>query len=284
MTTTVITTDIHARWDKARSVFEQTGMLKLGSDPWQDERQPGFRHIQNGDAVSLGYGETEANFLKWLFEVVGVDDAHLGNHELPAVYHTPENVMFTGWEWPEEVDSPFISEQLRLMGGGRDHEAVQYVRDLYAQGRYKVATAVGNWLITHAGLSPHLQASYRDATPGDIADSLNGRWQATMASGKHDPVIANTGEQNGGIMWVRPEGMLDRLEDDDSPSTQLNQIIGHTGHYGPKLYYDKLWIIDTPATSKKIPPTATRKRSNYGGVAALVTKDEGETWELFYEQ
>lgn len=284
---TVITTDIHARWDKARDVFAEIGLINVHSaDPFTDERQPGFRHIQNGDAVSLGYGEIEDGFIKWLFEVVGVDDAHLGNHELPAVWHTPEEVMFMGYEWPDEVPNTWIAEQLRMMGGGRDHAATQYVRDLYRQGKYKVATAVGKWVITHAGIKPAFQRDlgFSEMTPAQVADYINTLFLDCMETGRGHPLISGAGTETGGVMWIRPEPIIEALYEPESREKQLHQIIGHTGSFGPKLHHERLWVLDTPAPSKKIAPPGKRSRSDFGGVAALVTEDDGETFELFYEE
>lgn len=112
MPITIISGDLHARWKPARQLFERVGLIACPTDdPFDDIRQPGFRHVQLGDAVSLGYGEIEAEFYRWLMTIVGVDDALLGNHELPAVWWHPNAVMFHGYYDRDEIRAEADSDR-----------------------------------------------------------------------------------------------------------------------------------------------------------------------------
>ncbi|MBC7460311.1 MAG: hypothetical protein H7287_03015 [Thermoleophilia bacterium] len=226
MITTVITGDIHARHAKARELFERIGMISCPTDdPVDDERQPGFTHVQLGDAVSLGYGELEAEFYRWLFDTVGVDVALLGNHELPSVWWHPNAVMFQGYYDRAEVRRE-LDHDLPTGTGmywaqqypwklGRDRAAEALVRERYAAGGYRVACAVGEWLVTHAGLSPaRVQRLGLVGLPAcEIADALNQRFEAAQVERVGDSTIESAAEVDGGIMWIRFEHLLQEYID-----------------------------------------------------------------------
>lgn len=285
---TIISGDLHNRWAKARRMYVKAGLIKtVSDDPFDDVRQPGFRHVQLGDAVSLGYGEVEANFYRWLFGVVGVDTALLGNHELPALFHSPKEVMFQGWydksEIQREVDrdvprgeGDFWARQYPWMIG-RDREAEILVRDKYREGRYEVATHVGDWLVTHAGLAARHQKKLglQGASAEFIAAYLNRAFEHSMEHGTNEEFLTGCSEGCGGIMWLRFDYLRNGYDND---ARTLPQIVGHTGYLGPKLYGSRLWNIDTPAPSKQ-----AGGKAELGGTACLVTPDDGETFDLIYE-
>jgi hypothetical protein len=283
--TTVISGDLHARWDRSRELFRRIGMIECPtSDPADDLRQPGFRHIQLGDAVSLGYGVREAAFLRWLFEVVGIDEALLGNHELPAVWHHPNAVMFHGFYDRVEIRDERDQDAPRGTGSywaeqypwtvGRDRDAEALVRNRFSDGGYAVAASVGQWLITHAGLAlKHERAHGLGGRSADeIADRLNDLCRSCLEGRRSSATLDSTSARNGGIMWLRFEHLLAEYEDG---ARDLPQIVGHSGYAGPQAYGDRLWNIDTPPSTDD-----DVGRSTTGGAAALVTRDDGASLSL----
>jgi hypothetical protein len=295
----IVIGDIHARWNKCRSLLSDIGVITVNSgDPMTDIRNPDFHLISLGDVVSLGYGEKEAAFLEWWFNVVAPEESLIGNHEAPAIYHDPYALMFHGfehrhefaerelakWRFPLTDDrKPHLRAQLAEgyeYEVGRDDIATDMVREHYAQGRYKLATNVGDWLITHAGLAAkhEKRLGWRETPASEIARELNEMFEYAQEHGQRAQVIDGGGENDGGVLWVRIDYLRNGYDD---KSRRLKQIIGHTGYAGPRQFGDKLWLIDTPKPS--LGKASTRNES-FGGVAALVTDDEGENWKLFYEE
>lgn len=275
-TTTVISGDVHARLDKARELYQRIGMIECPTDdPMQDVRNPGFVHVQLGDSVSLGYAEVEAEFYRWYFDVVGVDHALLGNHELPAVWWDPDAVMFLGYHDRAEVADPERRARLET-DIGRDREADQLVRDAFGSGRYQVAHAVGEWLVTHAGLSVVHEAEHGLAgkPAHEIADYLNAHFAECLTTRRASPILDSRSMVDGGIMWLRIEHLVAEY---GQGARSLPQIVGHSGYMGPELHHDLVWDIDTPQGVED-----AIGRSEYGGVAALMTRDDGRTFELEY--
>lgn len=273
MARTVIVGDMHARLDCSRELLELVGVIRRHpTDPALDERDESVHFIQLGDTVSLGYGEREARFCRWLFETVGVDEALIGNHELPAVWWDPEAVMFRGWHDLDELDDE------RAAGYdwpvGRDREAVRLVRERFARGGYRVATAVGDWLVTHAGLAAVHEQEHDlvGASAREASDYLNGLFDACMAERRSSPVIEDRTPHAGGIAWLRHEHLAAEY---DRAAVTRPQVIGHSGYAGPGLHAGLLWNIDTPPLSE-----LASTRSDNGGVAALVTDDGGATLTL----
>lgn len=255
---TVVLSDIHSRQQKLTNL-----LVKIGAMDDEAKRVDGFHIIQLGDAVSLGYGMKEAYFLNWLEP--WVDEWLIGNHEAPALWSYDDRLKFYGYCAGD------------LGTDGADPEAVRMVR---AQAhRYKLATNVGDWLITHAGLHETNQGKLF-SDPGDyfaedFARELNARWDSHMRNDDPHSLWGCPVCSQSGVLWWRME-RSDRYNG-------IKQIFGHTPN-GPWTHKSGLiHMIDTPRVHP-VSITGRKDAEGYGGVVAMVTEDDGETWEQFYEQ
>ena len=242
---TVVFGDMHNRDYCVKDLFRKIGLMDD-----KGERVEGFHTIQAGDLLSLGYGEQEAEFLKWVRPFI--DEQLIGNHELPAFTPYSHTVQFVGWE-------------------DRDIVAEQMIRSEFMRGEpnlWKAATNVGKWLIVHAGASIQVQKELgligKDAE--HCAKVLNDVWEDHLSGRIPDPVILNASQSHGGIFWVRLEYLRAGYMENHVP-----QIVGHTGFdrnrkLSPPYWQNKarnLIGLDTPAS-----------------VACLITEDEGESWDI----
>ena len=249
--TTVVFSDMHNRDFVVKDLFRKIGLMDEDG-----KRADGFRTIQLGDLLSLGYGEQEAEFLKWVRPFI--DEQLVGNHELPAFTPYSDYVEFVGWD-------------------KRDIVAEQLVRAEFTKARMEddpslwvAATNVGKWLITHAGASVAVQKEMLkegwDGTAVDAADYLNDLWLDHIINKTPDPIIIGTGQQNGGIFWHRIQYLRAGYCEKHVP-----QIVGHTPFdhnqkFSPPSVQNRdgnLVCIDTP-----------------GSCCAMITKDDGETWDI----
>lgn len=249
--TTVVLGDVHARMDKLEPLLERIGVLAAGV------RQPGFRVIQLGDLVNLGYGVEELSFLERAW---GWIDVHvIGNHELPAIYWNADAVRFRGWEERDRNAERFVAERA---------------------GQLRAAASVGPWLITHAGLSAFhwrsLRMEAQDAAA--IAVRLDELFRAGNERAETHEVFEGVGAarrpgstSNPGIFWAD----IAELEPDYAAGTfPLRQIVGHTPTGPPRLLGGgRLWCIDPLDV-----------HDDWGGVAALVTSNDGASFELFWQE
>ncbi len=267
----VILSDLHARLDKTREALDETGAITIRSgDPMTDVRNHDVHVIQIGDAVSLGYDEKEADFYRWWTEVAQPDEELLGNHEAPAVHYDPWPLDFDGYWSRAEMEAKYATAEwmpaeLRdyKYEIGRDLEATAMVQRRFREGKYKIATSVGEWLVTHAGVSPRYQKMhhYKGVPVAEIAADLNGRFERCQRLHTPDDVITHTGENRGGILWLR----FNYLKMNYKVEHHIPQIVGHSSLNGPDLTRKNLWCID-----------------NKAGVYALVTEDEGKTFESVF--
>lgn len=244
---TVIIGDVHGRLEKLEALLERTGCLDGG------ERVAGTHVIQLGDLVNLGYGVSELAFLEraWPW----IDEHLIGNHELPAVHWSPGSASFQGWDTRDPLAAQFVADRARS---------------------YRAASAVGDWLITHAGLSQFywglLDGGERSAR--ELAGVINELWQSQPTEPDwHVELFEAIGEARGG--WSRHPGIMwtdigELLDDYDAIGFPLNQIVGHTPTGGPELHAGgQVWCID-----------AKPVLGDWGGVAALVTDDDGASLKL----
>lgn len=257
MTKTLIIGDIHSRWPKFLQVLQRAGVIDD-----KGNRVDGFRIIQLGDAVSLGYGDKEKDFYASLDG--WIDEFVIGNHELPAFWWNGNDMQlgFNGYE-------------------DRDREAEKLVQKRYSEGGYVAAASVGKWVITHAGIAPIYQKvnGYRASnvhegmSTEEIVMDLNMRFRQCQKYRRYDPVIS--GRQMGGayqgIFWLR----IWHLQNGYG-AMHIPQIVGHTPHveYAPKqIVEERLWCIDSPPVHDYM----------HGGVVGLLTEDDGENFEVIYE-
>lgn len=219
-----------------------------------DRQEKGIEVIQLGDFLNLGYGQLEVDFYEACR--MYVDIVLIGNHELPEVAPNPQRVRFLGYE-------------------GRDMDAAKLYMDDFDNGRvHGCAYAVGDWLITHAGVSKSRLGDFIDIErPARvIADELNVRFSNWVNKGEPEMGDFSIFEDQGSIFWCRG---LNYEYIDNNFHNPLKQIIGHTPQVQagtPQSYVcesGRFFIIDIGA-----------KVSLDNGIAALVTEDDGETWEL----
>lgn len=250
----VIIGDIHARWDTFRALLEEIGVISITSgDPMKDVRNEGFRIHQLGDALSLGYGEVEANFYRYFWHIINDDDVILlGNHELPVVWPN-WSMDFHGWD-------------------ERDSEAEMMVKEKWGEHRLVAASSVGDWLLTHAGLIPRYQRPYREegASMGEVAQHLHKLLLEDISDNARAQLggaITGMDGMMGGIFWVRPQGHMNM-----EPGLHFKQMFGHTPG-GPTELRPGVWMIDTapkPEIAEKFKKGIRPMRSDFGGVAAMV--------------
>jgi len=253
---TVIVGDMHNRLEAVTSLF-----LRIGIIDENGNRNPGFHVIQMGDRLSLGYFEQEAEFYQRVDPWIDVQ--LLGNHEYPFVAQNPNDVMFGGAE-------------------NRDYVAEQMLRRDYFLGKWQMVTSVGKWLITHAGLHPAwmtIGPLVHCNTASDYAETLemmfedfrevpanqtseHPYWPVFNAIGQQRS-SSNFGPKYGGIVWNDIADLKPAYEE----QTGVPQICGHSSYCDTGLQTPDLWCLDTK-----------------GGCAALVTSDDGETFELFIEE
>lgn len=241
---------MHARKKHVATVLHRAGVMDIHGNRIGDVKVTSL-----GDMVSLGYDEPEAAFLEWVDKFI--DERIVGNHEaFPLCPHPDLN--FVGFD-----GEPYMNFQGKeIFPGTADPAAVAIVRRWSDEGRYKVASSVGPWLLTHAGLRPALQRYYREheAELPDIVHDLNRRWRSCVGQpGMNDEFITDGSQHKGGILWQRFQHIRAGYSD-----THLPQIVGHSADCGPALWRTgNLWCIDTE-----------------GGCAGLYTEDEGQTFRL----
>lgn len=215
-----------------------------------DRQALGIEVIQLGDFLNLGYGQVESSFYERCR--MYLDVRLMGNHELPSLAPRPQYVRFVGYE-----DRDTLAEFL-------------FIED-WRDGLVTAAHAVGDWLITHAGISSrHDGIIDFDAPVADTAAELNATFKRFIDDVHVDNFNISMFEDQDSIFWTRSVK-------DQYPGHALKQIIGHTpqvpnGTTVPQSHISddgNLYIIDIGA-----------KVSLDNGIAALVTDDEGVTWDL----
>lgn len=253
---TLLLGDLHNRREKTASVLRNAGVMDHDGN-----RVDGFRVVQLGDALSLGYDEVEHKFFTWLQD--WVDLFCLGNHELPAVYFNNNHTHlgwdpnhWHGWRW------------------GRDLDAEAMVRRKFLRGEYVAATSIGPWLVTHAGLMPKYQREHDliGKPVAEVAEFINQRFEQAMLERKAPAFL----EGHDSIFWVRIGELVQPYTSAGPDGRFLPQICGHTpsSKYGPKeLVPGRLWMIDTPPVHHRI----------HGGVAGLLFDENDEIERMIYE-
>lgn len=245
----LILADMHGRRSHVANVLRKAGAIRNGV------KNPDVKVTSLGDVVSLGYDEPEAEFLEWVDPLV--DEWLVGNHEAYALC-PHASLYFYGFDGQPYKNAR--GEEVEC--GHADPAAVATIRRWHDEGRYKVASTCGPWLLTHAGLRPALQRYYREheAELPDIAHDLNRRWRSCAAQpGMDDEFITDGSEHRGGILWQRFQHLRAGYQ-----RTHLPQIVGHSANCGPSLWRTgNLWCLDTE-----------------GGCAGLYTEDDGQTFRL----
>ena len=220
-------------------------LKKAGAIDEHGQRIEGVTVIQMGDILDLGYFNHEADFYTKTRHLIDVQ--MIGNHEWPAFAPNSGAVQFNGWD-------------------DRDRDAEILVKRDFREGRFVAAHHVGDWLLVHAGLHPAMQAAAGlTGTAEDIANSLN----ELLLNDPSNTIFNAIGERRGGgakfggIFW----NDITDLNEAYANGGEVKQVCGHSsyGETGEQVE-DTLWMIDTK-----------------GGCAALVTDDDGKTFELIVE-
>ena len=240
----VVISDCHNREFIVKDLFSKLGIMDS-----EGNRAEGFHTIQLGDLLSLGYGEQEAEFLKWVRPFIDVQLC--GNHEYPSIGPYPDQMMFVGYE-------------------NRDRVAEQLIRSEFNKARMEndpnlwiAAASVGDYLITHAGASIQVQRELGiGKTAQEYAEQLNEMWLDHIEYETPEPIFINPADHTGGIFWHRIQYLRAGYR-----AQHVNQIVGHTpqrdNEIGAQNKDGNLHCIDT-----------------LGSCSAMVTEDDGETWNL----
>ena len=251
MAKTVVFSDMHGRDFVVKDLFRKIGLMDS-----EGNRVDGFKTIQIGDLVSLGYAEQEAEFLKWVRPFIDIQI--VGNHDVMAFTPYPDYMEFVGWDQRDVVAEQMVRTE--FMKARRENDPNMWI----------AATHVGDWLITHAGASIAVQKELKkegwDGTAKDAARLLNEMWIDHIENKTPDPIFIGTGEHNGGIFWLRMNYLRAGYR-----ACHMPQIIGHTP-------FDQ--------NPKFAPPTIQNKDKNLIGIdtpgscCALITEDDGKTWDI----
>ena len=149
-----------------------------------------------------------------------IDEFLVGNHE---AFHFGKLKagQFSGMGNPSSMMEKYIHSSARR------EERNQFVN---------VATTVGPYLVTHAGLDSMFQSEFKDEEVTIVANYLNKSYHHARWNMTHNPMIVNIGfaswgpDQVSGVLWFRPSEWSDEF-----PSL-FKQIVGHTpDSYHPKL-------------------------------------------------
>lgn len=122
---------------------------------------------------------------------------------------------------------------------------------LARRGWPQAAAALGDWLVTHAGVHPELSHGLpREA--GECAAEINDRWHCGSTAGVIDPLFHWVGPARGGIA---PYGGVFWRGDSEWPPrgrTPWGQICGHLPQPRPRLLPGPRWQIDVGARGPRL--------------------------------
>jgi hypothetical protein len=241
----VVISDTHNREFIVKDLFRKIGLMDDDGN-----RVDGFHVIQLGDLLSLGYNEQEAEYLKWVRP--WIDTQLTGNHEYPALGPYSSQMEFVGWEHRDIVAEQMVRHEHNLARMNND------------PNMWVPTTYVGDWLISHAGITPYVQKELKkegwDGTAKEASRIINEMWVDHVTNQTPEPIFIGTASHTGGLFWVRIEYLRAGYRDVHVP-----QIVGHTPQKEPGLQNKdgNLYCIDTQ-----------------GDCCALVTEDDGKTWDM----
>lgn len=179
---TIVFSDVHGEPDVIEAVLAHSRFDAVAD-----------RLVFAGDAIEIGRNSTRC---LELLDELGVEFL-VGNHEWGAYTGVP-------------------NERTPL-----DPELVARVTRAISSGKWRVATAVGHVLITHAGVGQRLFATLGlspESGPTRVARALNEQFRRAVEEGPRatEPVVRQTGP-----MWWRPNSR-------DEIAGHFAQIFGHT--------------------------------------------------------
>ncbi len=196
----IVIGDVHARRAMLAGLLQELGVI--GDDGRRRERA---WIVQLGDLLDK-HADPEDNLETARLAASTVDVVLAGNHEaelLDGGAHGPALAMLATRGWPH------------------------------------AAHALGDWLITHAGVHPGL-ASGLPAAAGECAAEINDRWHRRA----RDPLFDWVGPERGGR---DPHGGLFRLQAGEWPRGVVSpwpQISGHVPQDEPRQLGPRRWAID----------------------------------------
>lgn len=226
-------------------------LAEAGADRVNGNPDDGCHIIQVGDLLHLGADIAEYDFMLEAENII--DEQLIGNHEFQALGGPLTNSYFDC-----------------------DKKAANLLPVRVRMGKWKAATSVGDWLITHAGLHPFFQEELIEQNDGEplnaseFAHAINERFANYRATKKNsylydglfdaiDSMRGGYGNQ-GGIFWAHITYLVALYSANDA-DTFVKQIVGHSPVTFPKQVHEDIWDVDCGR-----------------GVGMLVSEDNGETW------
>ena len=210
----VVIGDVHARAGALRALLQGVGALDS-----RGRRQAGFWVVQVGDLLDRR-ASPEANLRTARLAADALDIVLVGNHELRM-----------------------------LACGDRRHGAA--LATLTARGWPLAAAALGDWLVSHAGVHPDF-ACLLPPDAGECAAEINDRWHRRPPVGPGDPLFDWVGPgrrgcaPHGGIVWLAAK------EWPRGGYAPWGQISGHAPQRAPRLLEGRRWAIDVGASGDRL--------------------------------
>jgi hypothetical protein len=239
--TCIVVGDLHGDYEGCRRLLRQEGVIDE-----TDQRVPGWHVVQVGDFIHGGHHENERD-LTMVKRMHWFDVILLGNHDVPHVHRGRDFIEFHGM-------TPL------------DSRVTDVLRDC------PVAHAIGDWLITHAGLDPRLALSQGvPPNAGEAAAFLNERFLDRLGGRQQNPLFDAIGARRGGIggaggIFWHDWRDLSWNRGGHWELFPVHQIVGHTPR--PEGFEQspdgRYWCVDAGAALS-------------GMVSALISED-GETW------
>jgi Calcineurin-like phosphoesterase len=222
----VVVGDVHARAGVLRGLLGALGALDS-----RGRRRDGFWIVQVGDLLDRR-ATPEANLRTARLAVEALDVALAGNHEVEmlAEAHCPNGAALA---------------------------------TLAARGWPYAAAALGDWLVTHAGVHPEL-AHGLPRQAEECGAEINDRWHRRAPKDIGDPLFDWVGPARGGVAPYGGMFWLGAAEWPPHARTPWAQICGHVPQPRPRLLPGQRWAIDLGARARRL--------------AALVRAGGSERW------
>jgi hypothetical protein len=208
----IVIGDVHARSEALRALLTAVGALDE-----HGRRARGFWIVQVGDLLDRRAGEY-ANLATARLAASAIDIVLAGNHE-----------------------ARMLADREGVGGAA--------LATLAARGWPHAAAALGDWLITHAGVHPTL-ARELPFQAEECAAEINDRWHRRAPGEGGEPLFDWIGPARGGkapyggILWTHP------IEWRGAGETPWGQILGHVPQPEPRLLPGRRWAIDLGARDR----------------------------------
>jgi hypothetical protein len=187
--------DIHGNWELAKRALIAAGAVDFDPATGNIKKKPGITLIQLGDIIN-GTKDSVERDLVALENVPLFDYVIVGNHDFPYWNNDPAS-SFYGFEWNDEINAAIDKHRWR----------------------FKAAKAVGEVLLTHAGLSREYEGVWASAQ--QAADYIDKIWRTTQADRLFTGIGRTRGgpDKYGGIMWS---------DWSEAKTRTFSQLFGHT--------------------------------------------------------